>query len=355
MKNIIRFYWSVVILILLMCSQVSFAQSPKVIRIASPDISAGSKHSGFGTVNVLYVNKWLEQEFAKKNIKVEWLFFKGAGPAINEGFANNQVDFAVLGDFPAIIAKAAGLDTQLLLAGGRASTSYLAARSDVNIKKLSDLKGKRVAFLRGGADELGFIAALQSQGLTTKDIRIINLDFGATTSALVAKRIDASWGPLFFGLRDKGIVKLPVNSNQLNGAGSGLGVVVGRTAFIKAYPEETQQLINQIVRGAHWLSQEKNRESQIALSANQSSLPASLFREILEGTNLKFSNSPLFDPYYVNQLQRKVNLAKQNNLIRNHVNVKSWVNPVFLNHALNELKLKDYWQPATQYQHRHQK
>ncbi|AOA57879.1 ABC transporter substrate-binding protein [Acinetobacter larvae] len=355
MKYIVRFYSSIVLLLLLISSPLLLAQQPQVIRIASPDVSAGSKHAGLGTVNVLYANKWLEQEFAKKNIKVQWLFFKGAGPAINEALANGQVDFAILGDFPAIIAKSAGLDTQLLLASGRASTSYLAVRSDLNITKLSDLKGKRVGFLRGGADELGFIAALQSQGLSIKDIRIVNMDFSATTAALAAKRIDASWGPLFFGLRDKGVVKLALNSNQLNGAGSGLGVVVGRGAFIKQYPEQTQQFITQVVRSAYWLSQEKNREAQINLFANQASFPSSVYREILQAIDLKFANSPLFDAYYINQLQGKVTLAKENNLIRNQVNVQTWLNPKFLNQALNQLKLNGYWQPVAQYQHRIQK
>lgn len=356
MKNIIRFYSSVMILVLLLCSQALFAQAPKVIRIASPDVSAGSKSAGGGVVDVLYVNQWLEKAFAKQNIKIEWLFFKGAGPAINEALANNQVDFAFLGDFPLIIGKAGGLDTQLLVASGRGGTNYLAVRSDLNIKNLSELKGKRVGLLRGTADELGFINALNSQGLSIKDIRIVNLDFNAVNAALVAKKIDASWGPArFFALRDKGIVKLPVNSNQLNGAGSGQGGFIGRRAFIEAHSAETQQVVNQVIRAAHWLSQEQNRVPQIALFFTQASYPASIYAQALQGTNLKFAYSPLFDPYYVNQLQNKIKLAKQQNLIRQNIEVNTWINQKFLNNALNQLKLKDYWQPTSQYQSRIQK
>ncbi|WP_227515726.1 ABC transporter substrate-binding protein [Acinetobacter qingfengensis] len=339
-----------------MTSQTILAQSPTVIRIASPDVSAGNKHAGGGVVDVLYVNQWLEKEFAKKNIKIQWLFFKGAGPAINEALANKQVDFAFLGDFPLIIGKAGGLDTQLLLAVGRGSPSYLAVRSDVNIKKLSDLKGKKVGLLRGTADELGFITALNSQGINSREVRIINLDFNAVNAALVAKKIDASWGPArFFALRDKGVVKLPVNSNQLNGAGSMQGGLIGRREFIQIHPLETQQIVNQVVKGLYWLSQEQNRVPQIALFFTQAAYPASVYAQALQATNLKFAYSPLLDPYYLNQLQNKINLAKNQGLIRKNIDVKSWINPSFTNQALNYLQIKNYWQATAQYQSRERK
>lgn len=81
------------------------AAPPKEIRIAVPDVSAGSSHSGGGVVDVLYTRQLLEKEFANDGIEVKWSFFKGAGPVVNEAFANGQVDFAYLGDLAAIIGK----------------------------------------------------------------------------------------------------------------------------------------------------------------------------------------------------------------------------------------------------------
>lgn len=120
---------------------------------------------------------------------MEWHFFKGAGPAINEALANNQLDFAFLGDLPPIIGKANGLDTQLLVPTARGITNYLAVRSDLSIKNFSELKGKRVGLLRGTADELSFVSALNSQGLKLSDVRVVNLDFNAVNAALAAKKL----------------------------------------------------------------------------------------------------------------------------------------------------------------------
>ena len=60
------------------------AQSPaKVIRIGSPDLGTAGKPSPGGSVfAVLQANKWLEDEFAKDGITVDWKFFRGAGPAV---------------------------------------------------------------------------------------------------------------------------------------------------------------------------------------------------------------------------------------------------------------------------------
>ncbi len=129
-----------ILLSLLAFGHASYAESLKTIRIGSPDLTAGQKHAGGGVVDVLYNKKWLEQELAKNNVKVEWHFFKGAGPAINEALANNQLDFAFLGDLPPIIGKANGLDTQLLVPTARGITNYLAVRSDLPIKNFAELK-----------------------------------------------------------------------------------------------------------------------------------------------------------------------------------------------------------------------
>lgn len=167
---------------------------PASIRIAVPDLSAGSKPSAGGVVDVLRDQQLLEKEFAKDGIRIDWHFFKGAGPVVNEALANGQADFAYLGDLAAIVGKANGLDTRVLSAGVRGVKSYLGVVPGSGIKTLHDLKGKRVAVFRGTANQLSFASALASQGLSERELKVINLDFNAANAALAAKQIDATWG-----------------------------------------------------------------------------------------------------------------------------------------------------------------
>lgn len=337
---------------ILLFSGSLYAQALNTIRIASPDLTAGTKHAGGGVVDVLYSKKSIEHAFAKQNIQVQWFFFKGAGPAINEALANDQIDFAFLGDLPPILGKAQGLQTQLLLPTSRGGSNYLAVRSDLNIQNLKQLKGLKVGILRGTADELSFVAALKSQGLSTKDVKLVNLDFNAVNAALAAKRIDASWGPArFFALRDKGLVKLPISTRQLNGVGASQGVFLGRQQFIQSHPKETQLVVDQVVQGLHWLSQEQNHVPQIAIFSAQASYPALVYARELHGVNLKFLYSPRFDGYYLKNLQEKINLTQSQGLIRQNIEIKAWVNSTFVNQSIKRLKLDTFWQDSNQYEY----
>ena len=91
-------------------SNARAADVPTVIRIGSPDLGTAGKPSvGAGPLTVVQSNKWLEQEFAKEGIKIEWNFFRGAGPAIAEGLAAKQLDVVFLGDLASVIGRARGL------------------------------------------------------------------------------------------------------------------------------------------------------------------------------------------------------------------------------------------------------
>jgi ABC-type nitrate/sulfonate/bicarbonate transport system substrate-binding protein len=51
-----------------------------------------------------------------------------------------------------------------------------------------------VAVYRGTADQLAFDRALQTVGLSERNMQVINLDWSAGKAALAAGRVDAVWG-----------------------------------------------------------------------------------------------------------------------------------------------------------------
>ncbi len=71
-------------------------------------------------------------------IRVEWVFFKGAGPAVNEALTNRQLEVAFQDDLPSIIGRAAGLKTKLIAAIGMRSNIYLAVSPDSPIQRVED-------------------------------------------------------------------------------------------------------------------------------------------------------------------------------------------------------------------------
>jgi len=307
------------------------------IRIAVPDLSAGSKPSAGGVVDVLRSQQLLEKEFAKDGIKIDWHFFKGAGPVINEALANGQADFAYLGDLAAIIGKANGLDTRVLSAGVRGVKSYLGVVPGSGIKTLADLKGKRVAVFRGTANQLSFASALASQGLSERDLKVINLDFNAANAAIAAKQLDATWGlSNLLSLRERGLVELPVSSRDLKGAGSTQAVLLGTGEFIRQHPDLVQRLVNAQEQASAWLRDEHNRQAYIDLVASNANWPRSILSDDLAKEDLAHYFDPRLDAGFVGQLQQGVDLAAKERLIRRGFQVADWIEPRFLDAALKQ-------------------
>lgn len=302
------------------------------IRIAVSDIGAGDKPAGGGLVDVIYSQKLLEQEFGRSGISVRWLFIKGAGPVINEGFANHQIDMAYLGDLASIVGRSRGLDSKVIGVAARGINHYLAVAKGTNIHRLEDLKGKRIGLFRGTAAELSFVSALESQGLKASEVKIINLDFAAASAALAAKQIDATWGGNnTLALRDKGVADIPLSTRDLKGAGQLSGLLLVEGQFARANSNILQRIVEVQRKAAAWASEDKNKDAVIQLLANQSGYPQNLLREEWDGLPpLSQRLSPDLDAQFVSQLTHSIDIARQTKLIRQPVDVNQWLDSSFL-------------------------
>ncbi len=300
----------------------------KEIRIAVPDLSAGSQHSGGGITDVLRQQQIFEKAFADQGITIQWNYFKGAGPVINEAFANGQVDLAYLGDLAAIIGRSNGLDTRLLSATARDIKQYLGVVPGSGIKTLHDLKGKRVAVFRGTASQLSFDSALASQGLSEKDLKVINLDYNAAGAALAAKQIDATWGGSnLTALQAKGLAEIALTTKDLNGAGSIQAVLVGSKQFVDEHPDAVAKLLKAQQQAVQWLTDDNNKQAYIELVSGLASYPPVILSNDLKDQQLSQIFPATLDPVFLGKLQDAVDLASREKLIRRSFQVSDWVAP----------------------------
>ncbi|TWA57337.1 sulfonate transport system substrate-binding protein [Azospirillum baldaniorum] len=320
------------------------AAQPLTIRIGTPDQSVGPTPSGgVGITTFLDVRQLLQKEFEKDGITVQWTFFKGAGPAVNEAFANKQLDFAYLGDLAAIIGRANGLQTRFLVPL-RGTNSFLAVAPDSGIGKLEDLKGKRLTVFKGTAYQLSLGRALARAGLTERDLQVVNLDWNAALAALAAKQLDANWaGVSLLTLQDKGLAKILLSSRDLGREYTIQSGFVGTDAFITAHPELTQRLINVLVRTQAWVSEPGNLSEFLGVTTERSGVPLALARAEYEGDDPKFRFSPLSDEFLVTNYQSSVDRAKEQGLIRKTYDVREWIDSSFVDKAVADLKLDGFW------------
>ncbi|KAF0815129.1 putative aliphatic sulfonates-binding protein [Andreprevotia sp. IGB-42] len=316
---------------------------PVEIRVAYSGAGTGGRPLSSGTiVATAHLRGLLEQEFKADGIKVKWSFFPGAGPATNEAFANKLVDFAYHGDLPLVVGRATGLKHKILLSLGRFGNTYFMVPSDSEAKTLADLKGKRIATFKGTAGQLTLNRVLEKYGFTEKDFKVISMDGDTAKAALATKDIDG-YITTPFDLEARGIAKRLLEIKR-DPKVTSVGTFWVSEEFEAKYPQIVQRVVTTLVKEAQWDSDEKNRDALFKLWGQAGSTPYSDYVKTWAGYTLKERNSPLLDDYYVASLKKAVDEAKRFRLTRSNVDINGWLEPKYLNQALKDLKLENYWQ-----------
>lgn len=337
---------AVVLALAVAAGATSALSEPLRVRVGFASAGADNRQfSGGSSASIAHSEHYLDDELSDlPEVQVEWSFFKGAGPAVNEAFANNQLDFALQGDLPEIIGRANGLKTTILLATGAHAPTYLAVPKGSLIRRIEDLRGRKVSIFRGTNNHLAAVKVLAGYGLQEKDLQVINMDTAGTNAALISHDIDAAFGnfPLA-SLVDKGLAEIIYTTKGDNPGYERHSTLIALEAFVRAHPEITQRIVNAIVRAAKWSSQEANREAFFEISA-RSGYPASGFRFDFEGQELRYRNSPLIDDSILEHYRFQAKQAKEFGLIRRDVDVTGWFDRSFLDKALASQGLTNYWQ-----------
>jgi len=319
---------------------------PTVIRLGYPGVGIDNRPYGYGdNVSVAHIGQFVEDEFKNDpDVKVEWTFFRGAGPAVNEAIANGQLDFgAGEGDLPSIVARSKGLKTKIVLASDTRDPIYLAVKPDSGITTIDHLKGRKVAQFRGTNLQIATDRVLEAHGLTERDIKFINLDTGNTLAALASGDIDGAFGgPEFLDLDRRGIVKVVYSTKTDDPAFGRQAALLVTEEFEAKHPDLTARVVKAVVKASQWATDETNREA-VFQGWTKSGIPVETFRADFAGVKLTDRLSPIIDDFFIARYRAQTERAKAYKLLRNDVDVDSWFEPKYLNQALAELKLEDYW------------
>jgi sulfonate transport system substrate-binding protein len=318
--------------------------APDTIRIGVATAGGGDPVTWGGSPGgVARANNWLEDEFKASGVKVEWLFFKGAGPAVNEALSNKQIDFAYQGDLPAIVGRSNGLKTKLLVVSGARNNLYLVTPPKSDIRSIKDLKDRNVSIFRGTNGHIVAINLLAASGLAERDVKGVNLDTGSAQAALVSNGVDAAFGGYeWFKVRDQGLAKVVYSTRGQDPSYTRQAALLVRSDFEQANPAEVQRVVDVFVRAAHWSSDEKNREELFRIWARSGTPVASWVSEF-DQQQLALRNSPLADDFIVGRYKAVVADALKLKLIRREVTVDDWFDTRYLKNALKKQGLENYW------------
>jgi sulfonate transport system substrate-binding protein len=183
--------------------------------------------------------------------RLEWAEFPAAAP-LAEAMAAGAVDGGVIGDAPFTFAFAAGAEIRAVaVRRSNQEGTAIVVKGDSPAQSFADLKGRTIGTGRGSIGHFLVLAALEKQGWTTSDIKLVFLLPADAKAALAAGSIDAwsTWEPYTSQMEvvDKG-------RRVVSGVGltPGLGFQAATLPAIKGKREALEDFVERMTRARRW-------------------------------------------------------------------------------------------------------
>jgi len=280
-----RYLGLIVMIVLVAAGGVgqAWAQQPIPVRVAWQPYNA-----------VIFYTARDHKLFERVGLQPQYTRFT-AGPPQFAAFRSESVDVGLFGTAGMVVGASQELDYKnFYIQIASCYADGLVVRPESGITRLLDLRGKKIAFVRGTSAHLGLIKALQSAGLTPNDVTMIHTDLTAMAPAFANRDVDAaySWEPWISRMQEVG-GRVIVRSNQVGLNTSDHWVV--RTAWAQKNPQGVLLLL----RGVDLALEEFKRNPAVAVKATAESLGVSeaTAKKIIE-INPVLSLEQLTDPKF---------------------------------------------------------
>jgi sulfonate transport system substrate-binding protein len=191
---------------------------------------------------VLKDKGYLEKEFAKDGIKVVWVKTVSSANALQ--FLNaGSINFGSTAGSAALVARINGNPIKSVYTYSRPEWTALVTARDSKIAKVADLKGKKLAMVRGTDPHIFAVRALLAAGLTDKDITPVLVQQHADGGNLLIRGDVDAWAGLD-PMMAQHEVKDGARLFYRNAAANTWGILNVREEFAKDHPDIIRRTIN---------------------------------------------------------------------------------------------------------------
>ncbi|ADL53179.1 aliphatic sulfonate ABC transporter substrate-binding protein [Clostridium cellulovorans] len=308
---------------------VSINKTADKVKIGFVDVTGTGQISS--TLGLARDSGFVDEELKKVGAEAEFVPMTGAGPAINEALASKNLDIGNLGDVPAIIGKAAGIDTELISSAGLVNGASLIVPKNSTVTSVKDLKGKKIATQKGAFMHKVLIDILKSNGLKVEDIEFVNMNAQDSADALVSGNVDGAviggitLGKLVLNGQAKVIVDYRDNP-QWNTA----SYTIVRTEFAKNNPDIVKAILKSLVRAKKLCDQDSTASlEQWKRAGNSEETYKYLYPKNDYVDEIEISSET------INSGKSTIEFLKNNSLIKNDVDFNKWINKSYYEEVKN--------------------
>lgn len=310
-------------------SNSSTNSGKKVVRIGYP----GSQYSLGGAAATAQQKKFFEEQLKKIGYTVEYDPFSGQGPAVNEALTSNKIDIAVYADFPGVVLKSKGVQTDLIGISQNKIYSTVVVQNNSKIKTVKDLKGKKIGFTKGTYMQKFLLEILSKNGLSDKDVQLVNVTTDAESS-LVSGNLDALVLTDDQALQLTSVKKVARNivSSRQYPEMSAQSIVVALDSYAKQNPKVPVAIDKALIEARNYFKSNPEDSYKLLTKAGLS----------LEAVKQEYSGeAPNFDVLKteinqdtIKRLDATQKFLLDNNLITNKFSTSSWVDKSYYEKAL---------------------
>jgi len=240
LKLLIAFVLGFCLFLLASCSRHQ-AEKLEVIRL---------DYATYNPVSlVLKEKKWMETEFSKDNIKIQWALSLGSNKAL-QLLNSTVVDFASTAGSSSLIARANGSLIKGIYIYSHPEWTALVAAAKSPISRVEDLRGKRIAVAVGTDTYVFLLRALEQFGLSDRDVELVQMQQNNGMGALENGTVDA-WAGL-----DPYMAKSELEKGSRlffrDPAMNSYGLLNVREDFAQEYPGYIERVIAVYEKARQW-------------------------------------------------------------------------------------------------------
>jgi sulfonate transport system substrate-binding protein len=252
--------------------------------------------------------------------KVQWHEFPNAAPVL-EALNSNHLDAGLLGDAPLTFAAASGVKAKAIFASEYLGNGVIVGK-DSSAKTVADLKGKKIATVKGSSGYATALSALAASGLSEHDVTFIFTTPAEATLSLSNGAVDAvaTWEPYISFALEQSQARIIADGKDY----PSLNYLVASDQAIATKHAELQDFAQRLAKARQWGTQ--NYTPYAGVLAQLLRLPET----VAESKVRREVNSPFFDFAAIQKRQQAtIDLYVKSGLISQRLDAASVLDASF--------------------------
>ncbi|NNM66666.1 MAG: ABC transporter substrate-binding protein [Spirochaetales bacterium] len=229
--------------------------------------------------------------FKKEGVNVQLIWF-GYGPSM-DAFSAGKVDAVCVTNGDALVTSASGAkNVEILLNDYSNGNDMIIAKPGINSVK--DLKGKKIGVEVGLVDHLLLLKALQMNGLSAKDVTLVNMHTDQAAQILASSGVDAvaAWQPN----AGQALQAVP-GSKAIFTSADAPGLIYDTLAVnpesLAKYPDAWKKVVKAWYETVDYIDDPAHKAEVVGIMSARDNLPPAQYAAFMDGTHLLTLNEAL--------------------------------------------------------------